>query len=308
MTKFKKPQPVQRIIAILKRLYAFERVHVNTLADQYGVDRRTIRRDLAKIADAGIPLLSKRGEYRIDGKRILHLQRLPATLLQSFASNAGLGVECFGGEPKGVPFISFAIAYNGIDTAIAEPIIESIKKHCKCRFRYTNNSGAVEVRTVSPIKLYTAKGKWYLLAKDDTRQALRLFDFLKIKSFRTLNDIPQNLTEADIAQAHARASIWSSDDDEPFGVRLYASAYATRYLREVPLHPSQQLDMPHADGSAEFTYTITHPMELLPEIKNWIPHLHIIEPKALRDELRRDLEMFLREMGKMDKYVSDELW
>ena len=298
---YRKAQPIERVLQIVRRLYAFERLRVTMLAEVYNVDARTIRRDFKKIAEVGIPLLSKRGEYRIDTQRLLHLHRLPATLLRSFASNAGLSVDCFGGESGGVPLISFAIAYDGIDKGIAEAIIESIEKGCKCRFRYTNNKGKTELRTVSPIKLYTAKGKWYLLAKDDGKEALRIFDFLKIKAFKTLDNTRQSLTQTDIMQAHGRPSVWSSSESKPFEVRLIASAHAARYLKEVPLHPSQRLDMPHSDGTAEFVYTITHPMELLPEIKNWIPHIHIIQPAWLRDELRKDVEDFLKEMREMDK-------
>ncbi len=297
----KRAQPVERIIDILRRLYAFERLHVNVMSEQYRVNSRTIRRDLKKIADAGIPLLSKRGEYRIDTSQLSRMSRLPSALLHAFASNAGLSIECLGsGSGEGIPLISFAIAYSGIDRQIAESIIESIEKGCKCRFVYTNNRSITTTKTVSPVKLYTAKGKWYLLAKEDTTAQVRSFDFLKIRDFTLLANTPQDLTPEEIEKANRRASIWSSDYAEPFTVRIYASAYATRYLKEVPLHPSQQLDMPHSDGTAEFVYTITHPMELLPEVKNWLPHLHIIEPQPLRDELRRDLEVFLREMDKMD--------
>ena len=297
---YRKAQPLERVLQIVQRLYAFERLRVTTLAEEYGVDARTIRRDFKKIVETGVPLLSKRGEYRIDAKKLLHLHRLPATLLRSFASNAGLSVDCFGGESGGVPLISFAIAYDGIDKKIAEAIIESIEKGCKCRFRYTNNQGKTALRTVSPIKLYTAKGKWYLLAKDDEKETLRIFDFLKIKAFKALDNAPQSLTQDDILQADARPSVWSSSESEPFKVRLYASAHATRYLKEVPLHPTQKLDMPHSDGTAEFLYTVTHPMELLPEIKNWIPHVHVVEPVWLRDKLRKDIESFLQEMREMD--------
>ena len=300
MMKYKKPQPIKRIIDIVKRLYAFERLRIHALARDYEVDGRTIRRDMNKIVGAGIPLLSKRGEYRLDTTRLSQSNRFPSELLHSFASNAGMSIGCLGGAHDGIPLISFAIAYNGIDGVIAETIIESIEKGCKCRFVYTNNRQITSTRTVSPVKLYTAKGKWYLLAKEDESHQIRPFDFLKIKNFALLADTPQDLTPEEIDRANRRASIWSSDDAKPFAVRLYASAYATRYLQEVPLHSSQQLDMPHADGTAEFTYTITHSMELLPEIKNWIPHVHIIKPESLRDDLREDIEVFLREMRKMD--------
>ena len=301
----RKRESLKRGIEIVKRLYAFERLHVRALAEIYGVNPRTIRRDMYKIIEAGIPLVSKQGEYRIDAAKLSHISRLPSALLHAFASNAGLSIECLGGRGEGIPLISFAIAYSGIDRQIAEAIIESIEKQCKCRFVYTNNRSITSTKTVSPIKLYTAKGKWYLLAKEDASTQIRPFDFLKIRGFKLLVATPQDLTPEELDRANLRASIWSSEDAEPFTVRVYASAYATRYLQEVPIHPSQHLDMPHNDGAAEFTYIITHPMELLPEIKTWIPHLHVIEPRDMRDSLREDMEIFLGQMDEVDMWVSD---
>ncbi len=98
--------------------------------------------------------------------------------MHSFASNAGLNIDCFQDSLNDLPLISFAIAYGGINKEIAEAIVESIEKGCKCQFNYTNNKGEKSTRTVSPIKLYTAKGKWYLLAKDDKSKEIRFFDFL----------------------------------------------------------------------------------------------------------------------------------
>ena len=105
MANYRKPQPIGRIIQIVKCLYAFERLRINALAREYEVDARTIRRDMNKIADAGIPLLSKRGEYRLDTTRLSQSNRLPSELLHSFASNAGMSIECLGGEHEGIPLI-----------------------------------------------------------------------------------------------------------------------------------------------------------------------------------------------------------
>jgi len=301
MKHVKHPQPIGRIIAILKRLYAFERLKTRDLAETFDVNPRTIRRDFVKIADAGIPLVSKRGEYRIDAPQLFHTDKLPAALLQAFSSNAGVGIDCFGAPQDKIPPISFAITYSNIDQAIAEAIIESIEAGCMCRFGYTNNHGQASTKRVSPIKLYTAKGKWYLLAKDHENDQIRTYDFLKIKQFTSLPTHPSDLTPTDIAEANNRPSIWSSADTQPYRAILHADAYAARYLREVPLHPTQELDIPHSDGSTEFTYTITNPMELLPQIKEWIPHIHIVEPKALREMLREDVERYSGEIGDWDR-------
>lgn len=295
----KHPQPIERIIQIVKDLYSFERLRPVELAIRYGVSDKTIRRDLHKISRI-LPVLSKNGIYWLDTDKLSSTQRLPSAMLHSFASNAGLSIACLKGSASSIPVISFAIAYDGIAKEIAEEIIKSIEQGSKCTFVYRNNRGIRAQRTVSPIKLHTEKGKWYLLAKDDTSQQVRSFDFLKIEGFRVLSGIPSELTSADINEANSRSSIWSSSNTEPFEVRLYVTAYAKRYIEEVPLHRSQVLEELHADGNAVFAYTVTHPMELLPEIKNWIPHIHLLSPKTMKETLQEDIETFLKEMHSMD--------
>jgi len=299
MAYSKHPQPIARIIEIVKRFYAFERLHTVDLAEEYDVSAKTILRDFKKIASI-LPLTSHKGFYWLDTSELSQTQRLPSAMLQSFASNAGLSIECLKGSVSSIPVISFAIAYDGIAKGIAEEIIKSIEQGSKCTFMYVNNKGIRAKRTVSPIKLYTEKGKWYLLAKDDSSQSVRSFDFLKIEAFKVLTGTASELTKEDIDEANNRSSIWASSDMEPFEVKLYVSAYARRYLEEVPLHRSQSLLELHEDGPAVFTYTITHPMELLPEIKNWIPHIHLLSPESMRNDLRNDIESFLEKMDTMD--------
>jgi predicted DNA-binding transcriptional regulator YafY len=299
MNHQKHPQPTERIIHLVLRLYAFERLHTGRVAQEYGVSQKTILRDMQKIGSI-IPLRNKRGVYRIDTEQVSHLSGLPSAMLQSFASNAGLSIDCLPSSQGSIPLISFAIAYDGIPKEIAEQIIESIERGCKCRFEYTNNRNERSRRIVSPVKLYTAKGKWYLLAKDDRSGEVRPFDFYKIRAFEPLPSQPVNLTKEEIAEAAQRSSIWQNASAKPFAVRLHVSAYASRYLLEVPLHPSQEIDIPHSDGSHTFLYHITNEMELLPQIKEWIPHIHIMEPAGMRRVLFDDVAKYLDEMKYMD--------
>ena len=282
---------IDRLLHVVRDLYAFERMSAATLAERYGVSAKTALRDLRRIGEV-LPLIDQRGVYWLDTGRLSAAQRLPSAMLQGFASNAGLSISCLKESTSSIPIISFAIAYDGIAKPIAETIIRSIEQGSQCTFEYTNNRAIHATRTVSPIKLYTEQGKWYLLAKDGAVGELRMFDFLKIESFRVRTDLPSDLTSDDIAKADARPSIWSSSDRDAFEVRIEADAYAARYLDEVPIHPSQSLLSPRTEGGATYLYTITHPMELLPKIKSWIPHLHIDAPESLRRQLREDIDQY----------------
>ena len=101
----------------------------------------------------------------------------------------------------------------------------------------------------------------------------RGFSFAKRRHFTLLGT--QTL-KADIRRESTRMPVWQSDDVKPFGVELLVRASVRHYFDEVPLHPSQNLIELHSDtGDAVYAYRITHPMELLPEIKSWLLHLHL---------------------------------
>jgi len=122
----------------------------------------------------------------------------------------------------------------------------------------------------------------------------RGFSFAKIRDFAPLNS-PSTLSEADIRRESARASVWQSSGAEPFRVELLVGASVRHYFDEVPLHPSQTLVELHSDtGDAVYAYRITHPMELLPEIKSWLPHVHILSPQSLAKQLKHELIEYLK--------------
>jgi predicted DNA-binding transcriptional regulator YafY len=289
----KTAQPIERILSIFNELYSLKKLYVKDLAYIYNVSDKTITRDFAKI-DKIVPLSRKQGVYWIEPTTLKTSQKLPTKLLQSFANNANIEIDCIANHSENISIITFAIAYNSIDKDIAESIIKSIERSKKCQFKYTNNKLQTSIKMVSPIKLLTEKGKWYLVAKDSKDDTIKNYDFFKIKDFKiTQNN--SDITTQDLDYAKKISSVWSSHKQEPFEVKLYVDRYAKHYIDEVPLHQSQKLYTPFDDGSAEYIYTITNTMELLPKIKEWIPHIHILSPMSLKDGLKKDILGYLKD-------------
>jgi predicted DNA-binding transcriptional regulator YafY len=48
-----------------------------------------------------------------------------------------------------------------------------------------------------------------------------------------------------------------------------------------------------ADGSVEFTLEYTQPLEVLPFIKRWLPHIHVLSPSELQEVMIEDLHTYL---------------
>jgi len=84
-------------------------------------------------------------------------------------------------------------------------------------------------------------------------------------------------------------SIWFTQEREPFEVRLYANKYAAKYFKRRPL-PTQYIHSEESDGTLEFSVKITHEMELLPIIKYWMPHIHVLAPQSMIDMIISDMD------------------
>jgi len=290
----KKTTPILRVINILKELYSLKKLHISQVALTYNVSTKTIGRDFKTINQV-IPLERSKGYYWISPTSLQKSQKLPTKLLQSFAKNANIEIDCFSNSYENISIISFAIAYNKIDKTIAEAIINSIEKNKRCKFSYTNNKNQLSLKDVSPIKLFTQKGKWYLVAKDTKDNKIKSFDFKKIKNFKISNN-NNSLTDKDINFAKNISSVWTTHNAKEFEVILYVDNYAKNYIEDIPLHKSQKLHLLLSDGGAEYKYKITHHMELLPQIKEWIPHIYILKPKNLQEMLKKDINIYLNNL------------
>ena len=94
MVHLKQKIPIQRILAITKRLYALEKLQASNLGVEYGVTARTIYRDIIKISEA-TPLVSKFGTWYLDVKALaIEDVSLQKALLFSFAQNMEINIDC----------------------------------------------------------------------------------------------------------------------------------------------------------------------------------------------------------------------
>jgi len=298
MAQFKPKVPIERILDIVKSLYLSEKLKVSTLSKKYSVSERTIRRNLQTIQKI-IPLVNRRGIYSLDSKKLQHSRDiLQRNLLSSFALNADILLDCLDKEREKGEKITFSIDYNHLPKLLAERVMASIEKECKAEFIYQKPTGRTR-RVVSPIKFFIEKERWYLLAKDDKDGVVKTFYFGKIFEFKSLDGVAVTLTEEDIAEANSKMSVWSDSRKAQYLVRVYVKPQVAEYFLDGHLHKSQVIYDEHCDGGLEVHYTITHKMEILPKIKSYVPHLFVLEPKWLREELIEDLEYYRDESSRI---------
>lgn len=283
---------------MIGRLYALEALKASKIALEYKVSSRTITRDM-KFISTVIPLHNRRGVWSLDIEMLRSVESpLNYTLLKSFAHNAHMDIACFDLHGIQESKVNFAIEYNHLPKQLGEKIISALQEECRCTFVYIKPHERSQ-RTVDPVKLYTENGRWYLVARDYKDDKVKTFLLSRIERFKLTGE-DMTLTQAMLDEAEKIKSVWASGLAQEVLVKLYVKPEALTYIADVKLHHTQKIVEHHYDGGAEVHCTITHKLEILPAIKSWIPHIHILEPKWLWEELMRDLEYYSDEDNRMD--------
>lgn len=294
----KQKQQTLRQFKIIKRLYTLEKLQGSLLAKEYDVSARTLLRDMQSITQV-IPLIRNNGIWSLDVEKISHnTTQLTDSLMASFAKNVDIHISCFEKSNLSKDKVAFAIEYRHLPKLLGEKIITAIENEQSSSFSYVKSDGTTQRRADS-IKLYTENGRWYMIARDHKDNKVKTFLLSRIKAYKVL-DIPSLLTPNIRKEADEIKSVWTSSNKQAFVVKLYVHPEIQEYITDMKLHKTQEIVDRHYDGGLEVHCNITHKLELLPAIKSWLPHIHILEPKWLWEDLMKDLEYYKDEDWKMD--------
>jgi proteasome accessory factor C len=163
----------------------------------------------------------------------------------------------------------------------------------KLWFEYhSRGSNRKSERTVSPQRLTHYREAWYLDAWDDASDELRTFSIDRMSNPRVVGDPALDLPEAEL-DAHFATSygIFGGKADKE-AVLLFSPERA-RWVGDERWHPEQK-GRYFDDGSYELRVPYKDSRELTMDIMRHGPHVQVVEPADLRDEVRAQLERALK--------------
>ena len=199
-----------RTLQILELLQSSQLRTVSDLADRLGVDDRTIRRDVARLNDLGVPVETIRGRY--GGYRLAAGQRvLPIMFSSEEVVTVFLGLsqlQAAAQEPEVVAqtalskikralpstdakridaLLSAMTSTNqprGVapDPAVMLTLAEAVDHRQVLDLRYLNSSGVASRRMIHPYGLVAHMNQWYLLALDTAKDEERTFRVDRIRT------------------------------------------------------------------------------------------------------------------------------
>jgi len=287
---------VYRLAQMLVKLNQGEKLDPQALADEFGVNLRTIQRDLNE-RFAYLPLEKTDGRYHLDAT---FLGKLSTRDIERFAGLAGI---------RGLfPSLSDDFLRDIFDTRIQSALLvkghsyenlagkepmfrqleQAIVAHRLIAFDYAKEAGTKFYTDIAPYKLVNHKGIWYLAAKDGEK--LKTYAFTRIERVRILDlqftpdhGIDKTLAEED--------GIWLSEDKKEIVLKI--AREIAGYFKRRKLIANQIIEKELEDGGLIVSARVGHANQIIPIVHYWIPHIRIISPEDLQHEMEQELAGYL---------------
>ncbi|WP_304350225.1 YafY family protein [Comamonas testosteroni] len=286
----------QRLSQILARLHQGDVLDKHQLAQDFQVDVRTIERDLGERL-IGIVERSAAGQWQLT-----HSSRssVPAKHLHGYARISGtehlfpdnslryLLEQLHTPEPQRTTHVQ-AIAHEDLRPRMQEfmQLQVAIKHKHPCGFDYKGKA-----RNVKPYKLIHKNGIWYLAAEEGGK--LKNFSIALIQSLQVDEKSHFEPKHTHEEYIDAKDDVWFTEGTTE--VLLRVAPKAAHYFMRRSLLPQQQ-HRQDSDGSLLVSARINHIQQLLPVVRYWLPHVRIVQPVELEQELIVGMRQVLEQWG-----------
>lgn len=286
---------VHRLSLMLLKLNQGEALDPKALAEEFGVNLRTIQRDLNH-RFTYLPLHKSEGRYRLDSA---FLGQFTAKDVQAFAALAGVqGLfpqltdeflrDVFDVRMRGSVLVRGhhheSIAGREQTFRLAE---RAIADRRQISFRQVRNGASKLRAAVEPYRLLNHKGIWYLVAKEGGK--LKTFAFSSVEDLL----VSETAFEADpeVAKALRGDSLWIGA--EPMQVIVSVASSVAHYFRRRPVLVNQSIVKELDDGGLLVSTWVGHENEVLPHVRYWIPHLRIVHPESFQARMAAELAAYV---------------
>ncbi|SFV70909.1 probable transcription regulator Cj0571 [hydrothermal vent metagenome] len=292
-----------RLTIILAKLNDGEALSVKELAQEFNVSTKTLQRDFNERLSA-FPIYQDKRKWKmqegfcIEKTKSLE-EQLVLEIIEKMTENIGgkfsITANKLLSKIKNEDINPFYTKLNFEDISDQANKIQIIEKAIKSKTElecsYENDREGVFRANLQPLKIVNYEGFWYLIAMRN--------NFVEKFYLKTLSNIKKSsktfAVEEDIEELLKNSiNIWFKSDVEPFKVKIYADAVATKYFKRRVL-PTQSIESLNQDGTMEFSVTITDKMEIIPLVKYWLPHLRVLEPSWIGEIIDADLKDYLKQ-------------
>jgi predicted DNA-binding transcriptional regulator YafY len=311
-----------RILRLLELLQS--RIHYNAaaLADELGISRRTVDRDLQVLQLAGVACdydrekgcYVLRGDYRFAVTGLTDEELLGQATAAALTGARGLNIGA-GAEPtarklratgrervrKLLEDAQRVMAVLDLKLANHEAHRDAVRtiqwalidKKC-LEGTYASPYQSTDKRlTLHPYRLCLVKQAWYLIARPEGSNHPVTYRVARFRSIRRLDEPAAVPEDFDLRDYFGDAwAVYRGDQNYEVEVRFVPEAAAL--VTETTWHHSQQIQ-PHEDGSVTLSFRVDGLEEIARWLLGWSGWADVIRPPELRaivvEQLRRALAL-----------------
>lgn len=166
------------------------------------------------------------------------------------------------------------------------PILEAMKNNRIIEMRYTSfRTGETLTVTAEPYCVKLFEGRWYMLAKEKTKEKPKIYGLDRIRSLTILNDtfrLPKDFSATEYFETMYGIV---SDNQPPMRIVLRAYTQHKKYLKSLPIHHSQRLIEDHGDY-ADFELWVAPTYDFIMRLLHDGAWLEVISPESVRKTMK----------------------
>lgn len=309
----------QRLVQLIMLVNERRTFTVQELADECGVSRRTMIRDLAELSELGVPLYSEVGPN--GGYRVLREKVLPPISFTEYEAIALFFAAQSLQNYKSLPFnnevqsalrkffhylssdlkhkiermqqrLTFWVPPHELDVPYLKEVLEAALEQRIIQIQYQANE--TQDRLIQPLGLYTMNGLWYCQAYCFRAVDYRVFRVDRIIGLQCEVDQSQKV---DLTGENIQGWIMRNDEETPLELKVLLSPEGVRRCQS-DVWLSQFLKV-NEDGSG--TIHAQMATSYTPWVVSFFLSLgtdaHVTHPPQVRDQIRTKLQAMAAQYG-----------
>jgi len=301
----RKNQYLQRVSVLLRKLLNGQAVNTTVFAESFDVDRKTIWRDITNVIQPIFPNSIKYDrstktwiateDLRL--KKFFNIEELViiGQLLQ-------LSKETNQKLYKATLELFDALHEKSSHAIYKQPSIENIDDY---KVQFLKIQQAIEhrdkiifsikdkERKIHPLKIINFEVYWYLIGFSEHHNEIRTFYFKDIKNINVLEEKYEKKEYRYLEKLDYAVNAFYNPNNTIYVVlELDEAAYTV--LKRKKLNPSQKIKKSTKPNTYIMNITITHEMEILPLIQQWVPHVKVLEPVSLHEQILANYRKYIK--------------
>jgi predicted DNA-binding transcriptional regulator YafY len=306
--------PLERMMRIHERIKGGKYPNCKKLASESEVSARTIKRDVDFMKcrlNLPIEYDAKRYGYYYS-EPVTQFPSVPVTEAEVFALLvAHKAIAQYQGTPFQAPLEAafrklagqlndqHSFSVGNLEQALSfrpfapespdlenfEILSRALQTERALQFSYRNlGAERAQGRKVHPYHVTCFDNRWYLVAHDPGRDALRTFALARMRSLEILPERFRRPKDFRIDD-YLKGSFGIFNSDKDFEAVIHFDKWAAQLIRERRWHPTQeQTDLP--GGGVRLRLRLNNLKELERWVLSWGTHATVVRPKMLCEEIR----------------------